>query len=158
YFMGLGQIYVKTLPDGDPVQLTDDPRPKYGPTFSPDGQRIAFTMLAGSFETWTVPVTGSAKPTRLLPNAAGLAWINGPQVVFGEVEPGTQVHMRLVTSTELRADPHIIYVPAHERAMAHYSYPSPDRKWLLVVEMNQEHQFDPCRVVPYDGSSIGFQV
>ena len=38
------QIYVKLLPNGEPVQLTHDPRPKYGLAFSPDGSRIAYTV------------------------------------------------------------------------------------------------------------------
>ena len=43
--------------------------------------------------------------------------------------------------------------------MAHYSYASPDRKSVLVVEMDQTHAFhQPCRLVPFDGSSAGRQV
>ena len=38
------QIYVKLLPDGEPVQLTHDSRPKYGLAFSPDGSRIVYTV------------------------------------------------------------------------------------------------------------------
>ena len=159
YFLGEGQIYVKTLPNGEPVQLTNDPHPKYGPTFSPDGQRIAFTMITdtGKFDTWVVPVTGGVPPARLLPNAAGLAWIDERHVVFSEIQPGSMLHMGVVTATEARGDARSIYLPAHERAMAHYSYPSPDRKWLIVVEMNKTGHFDPCRVLPFDGSSIGHQ-
>src|SRR5207244_6671929 len=41
-FFGPGQIYVKLLPDGEPVQLTKDNLPKLGPTFSPDGARIGY--------------------------------------------------------------------------------------------------------------------
>ena len=40
--------------------------------------------------------------------------------------------------------------------MAHYSYPSPDRKWALVVEMDP--QWHPCRLVPFSGGSLGKQV
>ena len=36
-FQGTGQVYVKLLPDGESKQLTDDPHPKYGPVFTPDG-------------------------------------------------------------------------------------------------------------------------
>jgi Tol biopolymer transport system component len=159
YFMGPGQIYVKTLPNGEPLQLTNDPSPKYGPTFSPDGRRIAYTMIGDPvvFDTWTVPVTGGP-PTKLLPNAAGLAWIDDQHVVFGEIQAGTPFHMGIVTATESRGDARPIYLPAHERAMAHYSYPSPDGKWLIVVEMNRLHFFDPCRVLPVDGKSTGHQV
>jgi hypothetical protein len=34
-FFGPGQIYVKFLPDGQPVQLTHDATQKLSPTFSP---------------------------------------------------------------------------------------------------------------------------
>jgi len=37
--------------------------------------------------------------------------------------------------------------------MAHLSYPSPDGKWVLLVEMDSDHLWLPCRVVPMDGSS-----
>ena len=42
---GLGQVYVKKLPDGEPVQLTNDSLRKDDPTFSPDGKRIAYTVV-----------------------------------------------------------------------------------------------------------------
>jgi serine/threonine protein kinase len=161
YFMGSGQIYVKTLPDGEPLKLTDDARPKYGPTFSRDGRRIAFTMIGDhpdEFDTWTVPVTGGERPTRLLPYAAGLTWIDDKHVLFGEIQTGSPFHMGLVTTTEARAEPRRIYLPEYERAMAHYSYLSPDGKSLLVVEMNRLKGFDPCRVMPFDASSTGHHV
>ena len=43
-FAGPGQIYLKMLPSGDPVQLTHDALPKLNPIFSPDGSRIAYTV------------------------------------------------------------------------------------------------------------------
>jgi hypothetical protein len=49
-----------------------------------------------------------------------------------------------------------IYFPASERGMAHFSYLSPDKKWVLLAEM--EPQWHPCRVVPFDGGSQGVQV
>jgi len=64
-FFGPGQIYVKLLPDGDPVQLTKDNLFKMGPTFSPDGARIAYaTGGAGdnpTMDTWVVPVLGGSR-------------------------------------------------------------------------------------------------
>jgi hypothetical protein len=42
--------------------------------------------------------------------------------------------------------------------MAHRSYASPDGKWVLLAEMNEDHEWIPCRVVPMDGSSPGRQV
>jgi eukaryotic-like serine/threonine-protein kinase len=40
-FLGNGQIYIKLLPDGEPVPLTHDTLQKMSPEFSPDGSRIA---------------------------------------------------------------------------------------------------------------------
>jgi serine/threonine protein kinase len=45
-FVGTGEIYVKLLPDGEPVQLTHDGLQKMSPIFSPDGTRIAYTAVA----------------------------------------------------------------------------------------------------------------
>ena len=44
-FVTSGQIYVKFMPDGEPVQLTHDDWNKLAPVFSPDGSRIAYTQL-----------------------------------------------------------------------------------------------------------------
>ena len=160
-----GQIYVKMLPNGEPLKLTDDSRPKLGPVFSPDGSRVAYTALAAgtdgmsgmSWDTWTVPISGGT-PTRLLANAAGLSWIDPRHVLFSEIQPDRSVHMGLITATEDRRDARRIYLPTHQRGMAHFSYPSPDRAWLLVVEMGPMGTFDRCRLLPFDGSSSGRQV
>ena len=141
------------------VPLTTGNLLKYGPVFTPDGSRIAYTQLTASedwSDTWTVPVLGG--PASLfLPNASGLTWLSDQQVLFAEAKTG--LHMGIVTATESRAQSRAIYFPTHERGMAHYAYPSPDRRWLLVVEMGPTHTFDlPCRVLPFDGSSAGRQV
>lgn len=59
-FHGHGQIYVKALPDGEPLQLTSDGLAKMSPTFSPDNSTIAYTTVTSQFvwDTWTVPVGG----------------------------------------------------------------------------------------------------
>jgi len=156
-FLGPGQIYVKALPDGEAVKLTDGPGPRYAPVFSPDGTRVAFTWRPDrGWDTWTVPVTGG-KPTRFLPNAAGLTWIGDGTVLFSEIM-GEGLHMGIVTSTESRAAERPIYFPPHERAMAHYSYASPDRKSALIVEMDRTASWLPCRLLPLDGTSPGRQV
>lgn len=125
-----GQIHVKLLPNGEAVQLTDTPNFKYGPAFTPDGSRVAYTEIETgvgvSWDTWMVPVLGG-KPTRFLPNAAGLIWLDDRHVLFSEIK-GTGLHTGIVTATDGRADHREIYFPDHERAMAHYSYASPDRE------------------------------
>jgi serine/threonine protein kinase len=158
-FLGSGEIFVKLLPNGESVQLTSSQGRKYGPVFTPDGTRVAYTnrdRVSGEWDTWTVPVLGG-QPVRLLPNASGLTWIADHQVLFSEIKSG--LHMGIVTATDSRAARREIYIPPDEHGMAHYSYLSPDRRSVLVVEMTGTHAFtQPCRLVPFDGSSAGRQV
>ena len=63
-----------------------------------------------------------------------------------------------MTAEESRAGSRDLYLPPHERGMAHRSYPSPDGKSILVVEMNERGEFAPCRLIPADGKSQGKQV
>jgi Tol biopolymer transport system component len=151
-FVGPGQVYVKMLPAGEPVQLTHDSMEKMSPVFSPDGSRIAYTVFP-PFNTWEVPVLGG-EPRLMLPNASGLTWIDGQHLLFSEVKSG--VHMAVVTASESRADQRDLYVPPRERGMAHRSYLSPDGKWVLLAEMDNGGWL-PCRLVPFDGNSPGRQ-
>jgi len=112
--------------------------------------------VSGEWDTWTVSVLGG-QPVRLLPNATGLTWIADHQVLFAEIKSG--LHMGIVTATDSRAAWREIYIDPDEHGMAHYSYLSPDRRSVLVVEMTGSHAFtQPCRLVPFDGSSAGRQV
>jgi DNA-binding winged helix-turn-helix (wHTH) protein/Tol biopolymer transport system component len=156
-FFGPGQIYVKLLPDGDPVQLTQDSTSKMSPAFSPDGARIAYTTVDRGFywDTWVVPALGGA-PQPWLKNASGLMWTGPHQLLFSEIKMG--VHMAVVTAEESRMSERNVYVPPDEPRMAHRSYLSPDGKWVLLVEMDDDHLWEPCRVVPADGSSPGYKV
>ena len=147
------QIYAKMLPDGEPVQLTHDPRLKYNLAFSPDSSRIAYTVMENGWHTYTVSSLGGDS-TLFLPNAAGLSWLDPHRLLYSEIKTG--VHMGIVTANDDRSEHREIYFPIHERAMAHYSYASPDRKWALVVEMDP--QWHPCRLVPFAGGSPGKQV
>ena len=156
-FLSDGQIHVKLLPSGESVQITSDSDRKYGPVFTPDGSRIVYTRVtAGSWDTWTVPVLGG-EAKRLLPNASGLTWLTDRRILFSEIKTG--VHMGLVTATESRAESREIYFPRNEHGMVHFSYASPDRQSVLVVEMDQAHAFhQPCRLLPFDGRSPGRDV
>jgi Tol biopolymer transport system component len=154
-FFGPGEIYVKLLPDGDPVQLTHDGLDKMSPVFDPAGTRIAYTRKPGGAahgETWSVPVLGG-EPSRMLTNAEALSFVAGavgsPRVLFSEYGEGA--HLSLITSAQNRSGPRVVYAPPRMFAMAHRSYLSPDRKNVLVVEM--EGGWRPCRVVPFEGSA-----
>jgi Tol biopolymer transport system component len=102
-----------------------------------------------------LPVSGGEARTLLI-NAAGLTWLDGDHVLFSEIKTG--LHMGLVTSTASRSNVRDVYLPAHERGMAHYAYASPDRRWVLVVEMGPNGGWQRCRLVPFDGTSPGSQV
>jgi len=156
-FQTEGHVYVKLLPDGEPKQLTQDNFRKMSPVFSPDGSQIAYTTISAQFgwDTWLVPVLGG-EPRRWLPNASGLVWLDRQRLLFSEIKTG--IHMAIVTAEPTRAGARDVYVPAHERGMGHRSYPSPDRRWALVVEMDGTSAWTPCRLVPMDGSSAGRQV
>jgi DNA-binding winged helix-turn-helix (wHTH) protein/Tol biopolymer transport system component len=159
WFLSPDQIYLKLLPDGEPVQLTHDRRQKYGMAFSPDGSRLAYTVFEGKVMEWnthTISVLGG-EPSLLLSNASGLTWLNKSRFLFSEQDgKGAGAHMGIATAGNNRENHRQIYFPTHERAMAHFSYASPDRKWALVVEMDPI--WHPCRVVPLDGTSSGRQV
>src|SRR5579864_1028964 len=147
-FLSTGDIYVKMLPDGEPVQLTHDGRMKLSPVFSPDGSRIAYSTV-DPWDTWVVPVLGG-EPHLMLPNSSSLTWIkDGKRLLFSEIKEG--LHMAVVTSDEARGHSRDVYVPPGDRSMAHHSYLSPEGRWVLVVEMNRVGELVPCRVVPFDG-------
>jgi serine/threonine protein kinase len=151
-FFGPGQLYVKFLPDGDPVQLTHDSMSKLSPAFSPDGSRIAYGT-GPLFEEWEVPVLGG-EPHILLPDASSLTWIDrGKRLLFSEIKEG--LHMVVVTTDLGRGQRREVYVPPGDRSMAHHSYLSPDGRWVLVVEMDNRGNILPCRVVPFEASGNG---
>ncbi len=147
-FFGTGQVYVKLLPDGQPVELTHDAAMKLAPSFSPDGSRISYGAM-GPWDTWEVPVLGG-EPDLMLPNASSLTWIDdGKRLLFSEIKEG--LHMVVVTTDEGRGQSRDVYVPIGGRSMAHHSYLSPDGRWVLIVEMNSRGDFEACRVVPFSG-------
>src|SRR5207245_7529515 len=114
-FVTPGQVYVKMLPSGEPVQLTHDNGRKLSPVFSPDGSRIAYTVTGRTWDTWAVPVLGG-EPRLWLPNASGLGWIDKSKLLFSEIKDQA-LHMAIVTADESRAGSRDLYVPPHERGM-----------------------------------------
>jgi eukaryotic-like serine/threonine-protein kinase len=149
-FTGPGQVYVKLLPDGEPVELTHDSRTKLSPVFSPDGSRIAYGTAA-PWDTWEVPVLGG-DPHLFLPNSSSLTWIEGgKRLLFSEIKVG--MHMVVVTTDQGRGESKDVYEPPGERGMAHHSYLSPDGQWVLIVEMENKGLIGPCRVAPFSGSA-----
>ena len=150
-FLTPGDVYVKMLPSGDPVQLTHEQfLGKLSPTFSPDGTRILYGT-SDPWDTWEVPVLGG-EPRLVLRNASSLTWIDGgKRLLFSEIKNG--LHMGVVTTDEGRGQSRDVYLPEGNRSMAHHSYLSPDGKWVLVAaQMDATAQLLQCRVVPFDGS------
>jgi eukaryotic-like serine/threonine-protein kinase len=153
-----GQVYVKRLPDGEPMRLTNDDLQKQSPKFSPDGARIAYGALnpITGWDTWVVSVL-DRQTQLLLSNASGLAWIDvgagQSRLLFSELT-GRGHQMAIASSTGSRTEHRAVYMPP-ESGMAHRSYLSPDRKQVLVVEMGFNAAWLPCRMTPFDGSSPG---
>jgi eukaryotic-like serine/threonine-protein kinase len=153
-----GQIWFKSLPDAEPLQLTNSPFRKQTINFSPDNGRLYFTQLEGPFawNTYELPLLGGQEPKLFMANATGLSWIGDDRVLFSTIQTG--IHMKLSTANASRSDARDIYVPSdHMQGMAHRSALSPDGRWVLVVEMDSAW-WKQCRVVPFDGSSSGRQV
>jgi Tol biopolymer transport system component len=151
---------LKRLPDGEPVQLTHESGRIFGPVFTSDGTRVAYSVVTVgrstfTWDTFTVPIAGG-EPERLLPNASGLSYIGPHEVMYSEFQTG--IHLGIATSLEDRAQHRDVYLPAHERGMAHFSHLSPDRRSVLVVEMGGDGNFQRCRLVPFDGGNSGFAV
>ena len=155
FFLPTGEIYLKMLPNGEPVQLTHDGRTKMAPAFSPDGSAITYTAIDNGWQTFIVPVLGG-EPKLFLPNAEDLHWIGPGRLMFSEIRGG--IHMALVTAGEGRTSQRDIYVPETDRGMAHLSALSPDGKSVLITEMGPSGDFLPCRLLPFDGSTRGEQV
>ena len=82
-----GQIYVKLLPGGESVRLTNDADAQITPGIHAGrlADRVYLDAGASRWDTWTVPVLGG-QPTRLLPNAFGLSWIGDQRMLFSEIK------------------------------------------------------------------------
>lgn len=155
-FFGGGQIYVKALPDGEPIALTSDGMPKMSPVFSPDNSTIAYTAVTSQFlwDTWTVPVRGG-KAARWVGNASGLVWLRDRRLIFSEQTGG--LNMRVMTADEQRRSTRLVYAPAGKQGMAHRSAVSPDGAWVLIAEMDAP-TWQQCRLVPSNGQSTGRRI
>jgi len=143
------QLYIKVLPDGPPVAITRGVAANAFPAFSPDASKIAYTW--GGWNTYAVPVM-AGEPHLLLANATGLTWIDERRLLFSEIKTG--IHLGLITATGSRAEARDVYVPQRQDGMVHFSALSPDGKQVLLGEMDRSGML-PCRVVPFDGSSLG---
>lgn len=150
-----GQIWLKSLPDGEPVQLTTNNVRKQTLSFSRDGSKLYFTQIESGFawNTYELPLLGRQEPKLFMANATGLSWVADNRLLFSTIRTG--IHMKLSTSNSSRSDQRDIYVPPDQlQGMVHRSAISPDGKWVLLVEMDNAW-WRPCRLVPFDGSSQG---
>lgn len=150
-----GQIWFKSLSDGEPLQLTKTPLRKQTISFSQDGNRLFFTQVESHFvwNTYELPLLGAQEPKLFMANATGLSWLDDDRVLFSTITSG--IHMKLVTSKPNRTEERDVYVPSnHWQGMVHRSVLSPDGKNVLLAEMDDQW-WKRCRVAPFDGSSVG---
>ena len=131
---GPGQVYVKLLPDGEPVQLTRDNLFKGNPKFSPDGARIAYSTASlqmadvGHMDRararWAAAAVLDQRVRAHVDRERNTVAASPPSVLFSEFT-GRGIQMSIVSSTESRAEHRTVYMPP-EIGMAHRSYLSPD--------------------------------
>ena len=147
--MGLGQVYVKLLPGGEPVQLTHDGTTGASPRF-PLITQASHTARWTSGTLWKCLCSVAAHTfcCRTLRLSRGLTEANGCSFRLRE-----GAHMVVVTTDESRGNSRNIYVPAGKRSMAHHSYLSPDGRQVLIVEMDSRGTILPCRLVPFQGTN-----
>jgi DNA-binding winged helix-turn-helix (wHTH) protein len=108
-FMSSDQIYVKMLPNGESRRLTNDPRLKCCAAFSPDGSKVAYTVLTHPlWDTYTVSVLGGDS-SLFLRNAAGLTWLDPQHLLFSQIRSG--LHMGIVTGAALEGHFRSLYSP-----------------------------------------------
>jgi len=146
------QIWIKTLPDGPPQQLTHTPGVKDMPAFSPDGSRVAYTVFNGAWrwDTWVVPIVGGA-PRLMMRNANSLTWTPDGRVIFSEFRQGIQ--LAIVMSDESGGNRQEVWVPLPHQ-MAHYSDVSPDGERVVIGYMGVGPYWvvsDACFERPIDG-------
>ncbi len=93
---------------------------KFAPAFSPDGSRLAYTIVEGKrFDTKVVSVLGGESHV-LLAYAGGLSWLGPDQLLFSHVSNG--LHMGIVRATRTGDHLQDLYFSEHEAGMAHYSF------------------------------------
>ena len=153
-----GQIWFRSLPDGEAFQLTKTPLRKQTISFSQDGSRLFFTQLESHFvwNTYELPLLGAQEPKLFMANATGLSWIDSDRVLFSTITTG--IHMKLVTSKPNRTE---------ERTFMFL--PTICREWCTDLRCRRMGKtfcwrrwmtewWRRCRVVPFDGSSAGWPV
>jgi len=85
---GRFEVYVRSSgPRGSERQITSDGQQNIEPSWSPDGQTIAYHSVAGH-GIWTVPASGSDSPHQLAPFGSSPLWSpDGRQVAFRSSSP-----------------------------------------------------------------------
>ncbi len=106
---GRFDLYLNRLAGGGRVRLTNDDLRKAHPTFSPDGERIAFARLRSSAEPaeiCTMPTLGG-EITPLIANATYPRWSpDGTRLAYLSVKPGAP--MALATSVANGSDERVL--------------------------------------------------
>jgi len=144
----------QAAPNGESVQLTNDPARNTGGVHTGYSSRIAYTQLAFS----GTPFPGirdrsgaRGQPTRLLPNPRASLGSGSQRVLFSEITTG--LHMGSVTATKPGGYERSI---SGARVNGALLLRVANLKSILRRRDGQHSRIDsPCRLVAVDGSSAG---
>jgi Tol biopolymer transport system component len=114
-FSALGRLYVKALPDGDPVQLTDQTGNQHAPVWSPDGQSLAYVNwdFQDGGHLWRVSATGG-QPQRLTERPAFYqqpAWSPDGQRIVA-IQGPARAYVEAITQGVPFGARELIWIPA----------------------------------------------
>ena len=132
--------------------------PKMSPSFSPDGTRIAYTMVDWAVELGYLDCSGAGgEPELWLRNASDLIMDRSAAGALLE-KRSNGVHGNRDSPRRARIGQHDVYIPLNERGMTQRSHASPGWEMGGAVGSYRLLQLGPCRVIPMDASSQGRQV
>lgn len=143
-------IYLKPLPNGDPVRLTNSPGDDTLPAWSPDGTRIAFCRrlpTASQAAVFIVPSTGGPE-RNVATTARGVSWSpDGRSLALADPPPpnGTGgIYLLSLDTSARRALTH------PSRATDAYPTFSPNGRWIAFTRTAGN---DEIFVVPSSGGA-----
>ena len=143
---GNQDLYLMTLPDGEPFQLTDEPADDFGPAWSPDGREIAFYSMRNGARNIYVMSNDGRHLTRVTQGPGQDTqprWSpDGTSLVFNRTEPSGRLRPFVVTrkADSIWGEPE----PLMEASAGAAAW-SPDGRWIAVLSAEGAIELIPAQ-------------